>query len=160
MREAVVVETRESAAMLEAIARRATDAGVFGSVQVRGTRLIAPARCPAAPAEYRIEVEGIDAFVGVFTADRWLSHSVEADLLNTGDDLEELLEEELIELGGSAPAPTIDHFRNDEKLFAFRSKAGVGAGDPRAAEVLGTLLLAYEACFRHLGDMHKDTDDE
>ena len=44
----------------------------------------------------------------------------------------------------------IEHFRSDDMLFTFRSPlpAGIQAAD--AAKV----LLAYEACFRNLGDMN------
>lgn len=156
--EDVVLETRETAAILESVAEMARERGVFGEVRIADGRLIAAAS--AAHAEYRVEFEKGEACVGVFTPDRWLSHSVEADLLNTGDDLEELLEEELVEVGYAGKAPTIDHFRNDEKLFAFRSRTGIRAGDAGANERIGQMLGAYEACFRHLGDMHKEGEDE
>lgn len=152
--------TRENAAILEVVAKAARQAGVFGAVSVVGNRVVAAATASAAPAEYRVEIEGGELAAGVFTADRWLSHSVEADLLNTGDDLEELLEEELVELEYQGPPLKIDHFRNDEKLFTFRSRTGIKTGDAGADERLSKILLAYEACFRHLGDMHQEGDDE
>ncbi len=152
-----MVVTRGYSAALDAIAKTAREAGVFGDVMVVGRRLVA--RAAAAPAEYRVEAENGELVVGVFTADRWLSHSVEADLLNTGDDLEDLLQEELVEVGYDGPALTVDHFRNDEKMFAFRSKTGIGAEDDGAAERATLVLLAYQACFRHLGDMHKEEDE-
>lgn len=154
-----MVETRETAAILESLADAARGAGVFGEVTVMDGRLVARAAASAAPAEYRVEVENGEACVGVFTADRWLSHSVEADLLNTGDDLEELLEEELAEVGFAGKAPSIDHFRNDEKMFAFRSRTGIGLSEPEAQERIWQMLLAYQSCFRHLGDMHKDGEE-
>ena len=39
------------------------------------------------------------------TKDRWLSESIEGDLEHTGDELEELLEEELVELDWEGPFP-------------------------------------------------------
>ncbi len=155
-----MVETRDTAAILESLAEAARLAGVFGEVTVSGGRVIARTTASAAPAEYRVEIEQGEACVGVFTADRWLSHSVEADLLNTGDDLEELLEEELEEVGYTGKAPTIDHYRNDEKMFAFRSRSGIKVTDADAEARIRQLLLAYESCFKHLGDMHKDGEDE
>lgn len=145
--------------LLESIAGAARAAGVFGEVRVEPGRLVAAATAAAAPAEYRVEIEGGKAVVGVFTADRWLSHSVEADLLHTGDDLEELLQDELDEVGLAKLGLKIDHFRNDEKLFTFRSVTGVRLDDQHASKQLGAILLAYEACFRHLGDMHQDEDE-
>lgn len=162
--EVFVVETRETAAILESLAQSAREAGVFGEVTVKvdgsGGRVIARAQASAAPAEYRVEIEKGEACVGVFTLDRWLSHSVEADLLNTGDDLEELLEEELVEVGYVGKAPSIDHYRNDEKMFAFRSRTGIKLNEADAEAKIQQVLRAYEACFRHLGDMHKDGEDE
>ena len=75
-------------------------------------------------------------------------------------ELEELLEEELVEVGYSGPALTIDHYRNDEKMFAFRSRTGVRVTDPGVEERVWKVLKAYEACFRHLGDMNQEGDGE
>jgi len=162
--EVFLVETRETAAILGSLAESARAMGVFGEVTVvvegSGGRVTARALASAAPAEYRVEIENGEACVGVFTADRWLSHSVEADLMNTGDDLEELLEEELVEVGYTGKAPTIDHYRNDEKMFAFRSKTGIRLSETDAEEKIRLVLRAYEACFRHLGDLHQDGEDE
>lgn len=157
--EVLVVETRETAAILGSLAEIVRGTGAFGEVSVAPDRLVARALASAAPAEYRIEIENGEACVGVFTADRWLSHSVEADLLNTGDDLEDLLAEELEEVGYAGRAPTIDHYRNEEKMFAFRSKTGIGVSEPDAEERIRQMLVAYESCFRHLGDMHKDGEE-
>ena len=41
--------------------------------------------------------------LALMTKDRWLSESIEGDLEHTGDELEELLEEELVELIGMGP---------------------------------------------------------
>jgi hypothetical protein len=141
------------APFLEAVAAQAAAAGVFGSVEVEGARLSAAARAPAAPAWYRLGVEAGGVWVSLVTGDRWLSHSIEADLLNTGDHLEDLLTEELADLGVDSGPLACEHFRGEDKLFTFRSRvpiAGVGAADVRLA---AQYLLAYEACFRRLGDM-------
>lgn len=94
-------------------------------------------------------------WVGWYTPDRWLSGSVEADLVHTGDKIDELLEEELAELGFDGKL-AVEHFRNDDKVFVFRSKLPAGA---MSAEMLVRALLAYQACFVELGDMGPDEDD-
>lgn len=97
-------------------------------------------------------------------ADRWLSHSIEADLLNTGDKMEDLLEEELVELrvrhaGRELGGLSVEHFRSEDKLFTFRSRLP-GAASDLAPETISGCLLAYEACFRNLGDMAAGGGDE
>ena len=69
--------------VLEAVAARARAAyASSGCVDVTAAGIVAQAQRPAALAEYRVELERA-SFRRVFTPDRWLSHSVEADLLNT-----------------------------------------------------------------------------
>ncbi|MDX2147000.1 MAG: hypothetical protein SFZ23_05710 [Planctomycetota bacterium] len=145
----------EAGKVLEHVASEARAAGVFANVElVRDRGLVqCQAAASAAPAWYRVQATGEGVFVSVVTPDRWLSHSVEADLLHTGDKLEELLEEELAELGLPGTRPAVDHYRDDEKLFTFRSRA------PKTAREAALFLLAYEACFRNLGDMHQDEDE-
>ena len=146
--------------LLTAVSERARAAAVFEEVAVRGGRLECKARGAAAPASYRLESEGGRLWVSLVMADRWLSESIEADLMHTGDKLEELIEEELVELGCTAPKVQFEHFRSEDKLFTFRSlvdavvpSLGGGAGDGALRDAGAALLLAYEACFRNLGDM-------
>lgn len=142
--------------LLPDVHARAAEADVFGEITVDGHRLQAVARDAAAPAFYRVDVEGGPAggsgavWVSLVTADRWLSESIEADLMHSGDKLEELIEEELVDLGEDAGGGGIsfEHFRSDDMLFTFRTK--VPGQDP---ERIARYLLAYEACFRNLGDM-------
>lgn len=75
--------------------------------------------------------------------------------MHTGDDVEELLEEELVEQGLEASRPAVEHFRSDDRLFTFRSPVA-----PENADTAARWLLAYEACFRQLGDMAGDSDDD
>jgi hypothetical protein len=143
-------------ALLEGVSRRAAAAGVFGPVEIEGARLSAAAKAPAAPAWYRLCVENGELWVSLVTPDRWLSHSVEADLLNTGDHLDELIHEELVELGETGPALPCEHFRDEDKLFTFRTRVPLPPGDAPAhadIETATRFLLAYEACFRRLGDI-------
>ncbi|MFI4859741.1 MAG: hypothetical protein ACIAXF_03555 [Phycisphaerales bacterium JB063] len=136
-----------------------TDADVFASVQ----RTDAGLRCDAMHVEeecyYAATTEPDDSvWVGWYTPDRWLSESVEADLVHLGDKIEELLEEELLDLGYEGKL-AIEHFRNDDKVFVFRSKLDLPSDVQAAARSLALALLAYQACFVELGDMGPDEDD-
>ena len=88
-------------AMLAAVAARATAEGVFGPVRVEATALSCDALASAEPAEFRLFADGGKVWVALLTADRWLSQSIEADLVHTGDKIDELIEEER----GFAPDP-------------------------------------------------------
>ena len=143
---------------IQALAPAARDAGVFAAVSTPDGNL----RCDAALVEeeawYQVGPTGAYdgkpcVWVGLYIADRWLSGSVEEDVLHSGDHFEDLLEEELIDMGYDTRLK-VEHFRDDHKVFVFRSP--VPADQPDA--VL-TTLLAYEACFRELGDMTPDEDD-
>lgn len=152
-------------AFLQAVGERAQRAGVFGGVEVKNGMLVCAARNAAEPAEYRVTQDEGKVWISLVTPNRWLSESIEAELEHTGDDVEELVEEELAELDyDGAPMGPSQHFRSEDKLFTFRSPAPVlavdaaagapGGIDPApAAATVATCLLAYEACFRRLGDM-------
>ena len=146
--------------LLDAVAASARRAGVFAGVVVQPGTVVCDAKASAAPAQYRITFEGGPqggkVYAEVTTADRWLSHSIEADLLNTGDKLEELIDEELVELGAAPLHAKVEHFRNDAKLFVFRSALPMSpshAEEHASAMLAARALLAYEACFSKLGDM-------
>lgn len=145
--------------LLVSVHSRAAEAGVFGPITVGLDRLEAAAADAAAPAFYRVDVGGGEVWVSLVTADRWLSESIEADLMHSGDKLEELIEEELVDQGEEA-APggriSFEHFRSDDMLFTFRTRVPpAAAGDPQR---VSRYLLAYEACFRNLGDMSGGED--
>lgn len=146
----------ETETMLGRVKALAEKAGVFGPVRAEHGRLICPAPASGAPAEYRVS-PGPDASVWVelVTADRWLSESIETDLVHTGDKLNELLDEELADLDWTGAPATFEHFRSDDLLFTFRSK--VPSPTP---ESVTTWLLAYEQCFRQLGDMDAPDDED
>lgn len=148
------------AKFLHEVGLKAGSAGVFGPVKVEGERLSARAAASAAPAAYRLELAGGRLWVSLVTADRWLSESIETDLLHTGDKLSDLIEEELAELDCPTKV-TFEHYRSDDRLFTFRTPVPVDPAElektgPRqsALELCTTFLLAYEACFRNLGDMN------
>jgi hypothetical protein len=153
-------------ALLAAVAARASAAGVFGSVRVEKGVLRCDALASGEPAEYRVFEEKGALWVSLVTSARWLSQSIEADLVNTGDKIEELLEEELVDLGWKkewGPARlSYQHFRDDTKMYTFRTAAPVKierAGDPQSAEIVATVLLGYEQTFRPLGDMETGEDE-
>ncbi len=145
--------------LIAGVADAARRSGRFGGVSVGGggNVVVCEALASAAPASYRVVVEGDAVFVELVMADRWLSHSIEADLLNTGDSMEDLLEEELVDLsvrhkGREVTGLGIDHFRSEDKLFTFRSRLPGSASDV-GVETAAGCLMAYEACFGALGDM-------
>ncbi len=144
--------TRRS--LLETVAEQARRAGVFGPITVDDLGLVCGARDAAAHAEYRVGWDDRRLWVSLVTPDRWLSESIEADLMHTGDDVEELLEEELVDQGVQAQRPTVEHFRSDDRLFTFRSPVS-----PEDAGTAARWLLAYEACFGSLGDMAGGGDE-
>jgi hypothetical protein len=149
------------------VAGKARAAGVFGEVHIRtgdhGGVLICEAANSAEPADYRVLFEHGKVFVSLTTQARWLSQSIEADLVHTGDKLDELIEEELVNLGWDATRarPTFEHFRDPDKLYTFRTPVPVPLDRlASGVDVATTWLLAYEACFRQLGDMDADESDD
>jgi len=149
------------AALVEQVAERARQADVFGAVRLEGDRLVCPARDAAEPAEYRLEWDGAGRlWVSLVTPNRWLSESIETDLLHTGDKIEELIEDELVDLGYDGAPPRVEHFRSDDMLFTFRSALPIGSDAADSARSAATALLAYEACFRQLGDMSGGSDED
>lgn len=143
--------------LLDAIADSARRRNVFGAISLDDHRL----SCKAGEAEafYRLESRGERLFVSLVTPDRWLSESIESDLMHYGDPLEELVAEELAEFGLDVPQGEIvvKHFRSDDLLYTFETPlpAAIAADADRTLR----FLLAYEAAFRGLGDM-SGSDEE
>ncbi len=143
-----------AAALLEEVARGARACGAFASVEAR-PGLVVCASTQRDDAEYRVIVEGESVYVGWVTPDRYLSQSIEAELMWTGDDLEELIGEELGATDYDGPAlGAVEHFRDPDKLFTFRSRLPLDAGRVSASAVVAC-LRAYEAVMRELGDMRR-----
>jgi hypothetical protein len=153
----------ECQALYEEVGDRARDAKVFAKVRRTDDALICRAKLEQTEATYRAVVADQHdvVWVGLFTPDRWLSESIEQDLLHLGDTVEELLEEELYEQGFEARLP-VEHFRDPKKQFIFRSPVFVPKGEKLDSEGMvdrvGRVLLAYEAAFRRLGDMDPEAD--
>jgi hypothetical protein len=158
-------------AFFEAVALKVRAAGVFGEVAVLRdvTAAHAMVRCDALasgdPAFYSLSVEDGKVWVNLKTAARYLSQSIEQDLVHTGDKIPDLLHEELVELGYDGPALTFEHFRDEAKLYTFRSVTPIdvremGEGKMGKAVELGVkMLLGYEATFRPLGDMEAGEEE-
>lgn len=149
--------------VLESVRRRAADSGQFASVEAEGGALRCAARDSGAPAAYRVFAEGGRVWVALETPDRYLSQSIEQDLVHTGDKLEEVFDEELADvalrlgLRGALPpakSPKFEHFRDERKRFTFRMPVALaGLGEAAAADRALLCLLACEQTFRPLGDM-------
>lgn len=144
--------------LLDRVAVRADKADVFEVVRRAGDELVCAAGGSSAPAEYAVtfDVDHRTIWIALRTADRWLSESIEAALMHTGDKLEELIEDELAEL--NCPMPVrVEHFRDDNLCYTFRSPVRLAtdqvADDTELIAKTGAYLLAYEAAFRKLGDM-------
>jgi len=150
--------------LLEGVRTIVEPTGVFGPVAIRDGQLVCRAKEAAAPASYRLFEEKGRLYVSLVMADRWLSESIESDLMHTGDKIEDLLEEELVDLGSPVTRLPVEHFRSDDLLFTFRSplphSPQEAAGEDQGIRAVATALLAYEACFRNLGDMSAGTEGE
>lgn len=151
--------------LYQSLLKTARAAGVFRDVRVADGRLLCEADHvePETEAIYFAELEDTTAeqiVVGFQTANRWLSQSIEADLVHTGDAIEELLEEELIAQGLELSLP-VEHFRDAAKRYTFRSRLPLAAAldAPETADRVLQALLAYQACFLELGDMAGEADE-
>ncbi|MCE9620409.1 MAG: hypothetical protein K8R92_10970 [Planctomycetes bacterium] len=139
---------------LESVAAIARERNVFASIEVRDDALRCRARDVEEEAWYVVEPKEGGWTVSLVTSDRWLSESIETDLMHFGDPLEELIEEELVELGSDFKVEAPKHFRNDDRQYVFVNRVSVtGRSIPEDAAVVANWLLAYEAAFRNLGDM-------
>ncbi len=145
------------AALVQTVAARAVEADVFAAVEPGPHGLRCQARDAGAPAFYSLVSSEGRVWVCLQTADRWLSQSIEQDLVHTGDKMDELVEEEMVDLGYSGPRLRVEHFRSEDKLFTFRSP--LPAELSTSADAAALALLGYEACFRRLGDMEGGDDE-
>ncbi len=152
-------DTSNLSAFLEAVGSIARDSGAFADIGVEDGRLVCRASESAEPAFYRVEEDEGALWVCLVMEDRWLSESIEAGLMHSGDKLEELLEEELVDVGYEGDVAPVQHYRSDDMLFTFRSKLPFAVADaPSNAPVAGQWLLAYEQCFSQLGDMSESDE--
>lgn len=143
--------------LIQTVHTQAAARGVFSRIEPIQDRLRCHAKdCPE-PAWYEIEVTPTATVVRFATPDRWLSESIESDLMHFGDPIEELIEEELAELGWRGKLATIKHFRDDAKLYTFEGT--LPAESKADASIAAKFLFAYEAAFRALGDVGGGDDE-
>ena len=131
---------------LDTLSKLAQSAGVFARIGIADQRLACEAKDAAEPAEYRVGVEDGSLWVSLVTPNRWLSQSIEADLVHTGDKIEDLVEEELVDQGFTGGPLPVEHFRSRDMLFTFRSPLPLSLNELNtAAAVERTMqcLLAY-----------------
>lgn len=146
-------------ALYEDVADAVRQKGVFARVRRTDVALVCRARHVETDTTYRAQVQPEsheEVWVGLWTPDRWLSESIEKDLLHQGDTMEDLLEEELYDQGFEARLP-VEHFRDEAKQYVFRSPIFLPKGESLKGEGMidrvTKTLLAYEALFHELGDM-------
>ncbi|MDX2132277.1 MAG: hypothetical protein SFY69_09510 [Planctomycetota bacterium] len=147
-------------AFVAGVAGRLAGAMPGAGARVEGDRVVLDAIGASARAWYRLDPVKTLPAVSLVTPDRYLSQSIEQDLVHTGDALSELLEEELVDLGfaeatGLSPSLPVEHFRDEAKLFTFRTilPRETAVLDERTARACVLALRAYDATFRRLGDM-------
>lgn len=144
---------------LAAVQNLAQKSTRFARVELQGDVLRCDAKDAASPAWYLVDRDGDGWAVSLLTADRWLSESIEGDMLEGRDTAEELIDDELVEVGFEGRAQQVKHFRDDDKRYVFRSRipgvaaSATAADAPRAA----MYLLAFEAAFASLGDMQAES---
>lgn len=144
---------------LAAIQQIAEQSKRFARTEMQGETLRCDAKDAASPAWYIVDRDGDGWAVSLLTADRWLSESIEGDMLEGRDTAEELIDDELVEVGFEGRAQQVKHFRDDDKRYVFRSRipgatASAGAADAARAALY---LLSFEAAFANLGDMQAES---
>ena len=130
-------------------------ADIFDQIESTDQSFSGKAREAEEDAFYRIGFEEGTLYAGLYIQDRWLSESIETELLHCGDTIDELLEEEMVELGLDFSLK-IQHFRNDNLEYVFRSP--ITQGDQQNAQTLALIIQSYNACFEQLGDMGEEED--
>jgi hypothetical protein len=144
--------------LYEEVGDIAREAKTFAKVRRTDDSLVCKPLLADHEAVYRVWVndDHNTVWVGLYTPDRWLSESIEADLVHADDTIEEILEEELIDRGYEAKLP-VEHYRNTEKEFVFRSPIPLPKGEKMDGEAMvsrvSRTLLAYQAVFAQLGDL-------
>lgn len=154
----MTTSTAQHQEVLTAVAGSVGPRGAFARIESLADRIRCHAKdCPE-PAWYELASTPAGLMVRFATPDRWLSESIESDLMHFGDPIEELVEEELAELGWRGKVPTVKHFRDDAKLYTFENLLPSADGVPMA-QLAEKFLLAYEAAFRSLGDVGGGDED-
>lgn len=144
--------------VLQSVRDRAESSGRFAEVRVDGDRLACRARDSAAEAWYEVHREGAGWAVLLRTPDRWLSESIEGDMLEGNDTAEELVDDELVEVGFAGRCRQVRHFRDDDRMYVFRTTVPA-EGLGQEPDGVAAYLLAFEAAFAQLGDMQGSSQE-
>lgn len=150
--------------VLSLVAADARASSRFGEVTLLPDAITCAALASSDPAFYRVTRDNAHIWISLVTAARYLSQSIEQDLVHTGDKMAELLHEELIDVEYPQPRELpVEHFRDEHKLFTFRTAVPredlVGAPVDQA-RIVWLVLQAFEACFARLGGMSAADGDE
>jgi hypothetical protein len=139
---------------LSIVQQHAQRSNRFERIESTDTSVRCKAKGAASEAWYVVDRQDDGWAVSLLTPDRWLSESIEGDMLEGRDTAEELIDDELVELGFPGKAQQVKHYRDDFKMYVFRSCIPVNAQDGAAA---ATYLLGFEAAFANLGDMQAES---
>ena len=131
----------------------------FAGVNTVVDRLVCTALDSSAPAEYRVWRVGEEWRVALFTPDRWLSESIESELVESRETFEDLLGEELRDLDWAEPVTAIRHFRDDNRQYVFETSLPSRNEQGEVARV-ATFLAGFERTFSQLGDMSAGQDNQ
>lgn len=152
--------------LLKAVRIRADASGAFKSATVQNSCLTCVAKFSAEPAEYRLGIHQKQLCILLVTPNRWLSQSIEADLMHTGDNLENLIADELLDTSSKGTSLPVTHFRSEDKLYSFRTPlpipldaSGDVSADPANIETSYNVLMSYQNVFSELGDMQGEKAD-
>lgn len=146
--------------VLTSLHASAKQAGVFASITLDGPRLECEALDAAAPAQYRVEITPDGWAISLGTVDRWLSESIESQLVESRDSMEDLLREELVDLEWTDAPPKIRHFRDDARRYVFECTVAFGCDATDDLRRTSCFLLAFQSMFRQLGDMSGAQSEE
>ena len=144
--------TDQEARLLSDLRVRAQASGQFGTVALAADRLTCTARESTAPAEYAVWRSADGWRIALSTADRWLSESIEGQLVESRESLESLLLDELKDLDWTEGELKVRHFRDEARVYVFEVTLAATAS-PKDLDRLATVLRAFEQTFAQLGDM-------
>ena len=147
---------------LDKLCRTLQEEGRFDAVELLENGVRCRARDVESEASYSLLVAGEHMTIQLGSPDRWLNESIEADVEHSGDDLGELIEEELLDLDfpiERTGRPVVKHYRNDDRIYIFESDIPIRMNSDEGFDTACKWLYAYEAAFRELGDMGGPSDD-
>ncbi len=152
-----------ASAFLDELATRLKAHDRFDSAERKGHLVTAHATGTPEEAQFCVEVDDAGVWFTWATENRYLSQSIEASLMFSGDDLDDMVDEEIVDTGwnlGKLVPNT--HCRDEDMRFVFRWKTPIG---PKAIDAkdhaphFANALAGVVEAFVELGDMSEDEDD-